>query len=226
MISVGIMVQSCNDGDEASNENANFPEYAEKYGKVISKEFYNTVERLNKMGVDYSKANKSDAFKTQFYNDLEKIHPNIVNNMQQLDPVVFEEKIRILTDVQIKFIQRIIQDCRKSTSYQDLSDRLMSINKDIYAYVPEIEQERLFNVTAVLYYGMKEIQNLEKQGQMLRTPHNDLQGIRLKSGGESGGFGSFCSSFLATVWVIAIGDSIRGDCCRDCNCYCRRYYII
>jgi hypothetical protein len=114
-----------------------------------------------------------------------------------------------LTDIQLKFIQRIIKESGESKSYQDLSERLIRINEDIYSEVPTIQQERLFNVTAVLYYGINEIQYLEKQGQMLRTPHDDIQRVRLKSGSESGGgIGGSCSTFLATTWAIAIGEPI------------------
>jgi hypothetical protein len=213
MISVGIFMQSCSNEDlltETLSEKQKFPSYADNYGKAVAKELRHTVESLNKMGVDYSKANKSTAFKEQFYENLYKVNPimlnkDVMNNMSQMNPAVFAEKVRNLTGIQIEFIQHIIKECEKSISYNDLSDRLLNINKDIYSRVPEIEQERLFNITAVLYYGAKEIQNIEKQGQMLRTPHNDIQRVRLKSGNESGdSFGGSCSSFLATAWAIAL----------------------
>jgi hypothetical protein len=51
-----------------------------------------------------------------------------------------------------------------------------------------------------------EIQHLEKQGQMLRTPRSDIQRIRLKSGNESGSNSGSCYKFLATVWVVAVGE--------------------
>ena len=82
------------------------------------------------------------------------------------------------------------------------------IRQKIYSDVPEIQQERLFTITAVLYYGIKEIQNLEEQGLMPRTPQSNIQYLRLKSGNnESGGsFGDSCRKFLAATWAIAIGE--------------------
>jgi hypothetical protein len=210
LIFVGIIMQSCNSDDllgETLDEKPEFPFYADNYGKNVAKGFRNTVENLNRMGVDYSKADTSTAFKEEFYKNIGKINPEFEDNIQPIDPAVFAEKVRSLTDIQIEFIQRIIEECNQSNSYQNLLDRLTAVNKDIYSRVPEIEQDRLFNITAVLYYGIKEIQNLEKQGQMLITPHNDIQRVRLKSGSESGGsVGGSCHKFLATVWVIAIGE--------------------
>ena len=214
VVSLGLFMQSCNKEDiwdEIPNEKTNFPVYAEEYGKSVAREIHNMVENLNRMGIDYSNADKSVDFQEQFYKDLYKVNPimannrDMINSLLQIDPVVFAEKIRNLTDIQIEFIQRIIKECEKSVSYQDLSNRLMSVNQDIYSHVPEIEQERLFNITAVLYYGINEVQNLEKQGQMMPTPHNNTQ-LRLKSGSESGGSGGWCRKFLATVWTIAIGE--------------------
>jgi hypothetical protein len=200
--------------NETQNENLNFPSYADNYGKSVAKEVRNMVTNLNKMNVDYSNASNSIAFKEQFYENLYKINPimvkntDVINNLPQMNPTVFAERVRNLTDVQLEFIQRIIKECEGSKSYQELSQRLIAINEDIYSAVPDIQQERLFYITAVLYYGVNEIQNLEKQGQMLKIPQNDIQRIRLKSGNNEsgGGISGWCRKFLATVWVIAIGE--------------------
>jgi hypothetical protein len=211
----GVFMQSCGNDDvfvETPNEKSNFPSSADNYGKSVANEVRNTVKNLNKMGIDYSNANNSIEFKERFYENLYKASPitvnnqDMINNISQMDPAVFAEKIRNLTDIQLAFIQRIIKECDDSKSYEDLSKRLIDVNKDIYSEVPKIQQERLFNITAVLYYGIKEIQNLEKQGQMLRTPNNDIQRVRLKSGDEVGSIGGSCSKFLATVWTIAVGE--------------------
>jgi hypothetical protein len=194
--------------DEMPNDKTNFSEHSEKYGKAVAAELHKTIINLNKIGVDYSTADNSIIFKERFYKDLYKVNQNVnmKDDIRQVDPAVFAEKVRNLTNIQIEFIQRIIKECETSASYQELLDKLLNINKDINLQVPEIEQERLYNITAVLYYGMKEIQNLEKQGQMLRTPHNIIQRVRLKSGSEPSDFGASCSKFLATTWAIAIGE--------------------
>jgi hypothetical protein len=214
IVSIGVIMQSCNSEDllaETLDEKPEFPSYADNYGKAVAKELRNTVENLNKMGVDYSNADNSAAFKEQFYENLYKVNPvmanskDVVNNMPQVNPIIRAEKIRNLTAIQLEFIQRITKECNDSKSYQELSQRLIKISEDIYSEVPKVQQERLFNVTAVLYYGVNEIQSLEKQGQMLSTPQNSMQRVRLKSGGESGGNTSgSCRNFLATVWAIAI----------------------
>lgn len=124
-----------------------------------------------------------------------------------MPPKVFAERLNSLTQIQLEFIDRIINECDKSKSYPDLAERLININKDIYIDVPEIQQERLFTITAVLYYGFKEIQNLEEQGLMPRTPQSNMQYLRLKSGNnESGGsFGGTCRQISAYVWNLAVG---------------------
>lgn len=188
------------------------PAHIEEYGKSIAKELYNTVKNLSKSGVDYSDANSSTTFKERFFNDFDKASPTKTKsatiNPMQLTPKVFAERVNNLTQIQIKFIDRIIKECDKSESYTDIAKRLVKVNKDIYSEVPEIQQERLFTVTAVLYYGIKEIQNLEEQGLMPRTPRSNMQYLRLKSGNnESGGsLGGSCRKFLATTWAIALGE--------------------
>lgn len=200
--------------DEEFEQNANFPTYIAEYGKSIAAELRGTVKNLHKMGVDYSDANKTDAFKEKFYNNFYQASPTIIKTrssfdmtQMQMNPKEFAERLSNLTKIQLDFIDRIIKECDKSTSYKDLANRLISINKDIYSNVPEIQQERLFTITAVLYYGMKEVQYLEEQGLMPATPQNKIKHLRIKTRSESGGgFGASCRSFLATVWVIAVGE--------------------
>lgn len=180
-------------------------------GKTVATELHNTVKNLSKMGVDYSDANSSTTFKDRFFNDFYEASPTKTKsatiNPMQLPPKVFAERVNNLTQIQIEFIDRIIKECDKSESYTDLAKRLVKVNKEIYSEVPEIQQERLFTITAVLYYGIKEIQNLEEQGLMPRTPRSNLEHLRLKSGNESGdGLGASCRKFLATTWAIALGE--------------------
>lgn len=217
IFSIIVFLQGCSMDDNMLNplqdDKANFPAQSQELGKAVAKELRGIVTSLNEMGVDYSDADSSPEFKQRFYGNLNQtLSPSLLRSTNtisqtQMSPEVFIEKVKNLTELQIKFIERIIDECKKSTSYDDFTKRLIAINKDISSSVPEIQQERLFNITAVLYYGMNEIQNLEKQGQMLSTPYNSVQPIRLKSGNESGGgWGASCRSFLATVWTIAVGE--------------------
>jgi hypothetical protein len=193
-------------------EKTYLPANIEEYGKEVAAELYSTVKNLNKMGVDYSNANSSETFKDRFFSDYYKAS-SIKTKSGTLKPTqmpsnVFAERLNNLTQIQLEFIDRIIDECDKSKSYPDLAKRLINVNKDIHSDVPEIQQERLFTITAVLYYGIKEIQNLEEQGLMPRTPQSNIQYLRLKSGNTESGdsFGDSCRKFLAATWVIAIGE--------------------
>jgi len=215
IFSISVLLQGCSMDDDVLNpsrvDKANFPSVSEEYGKAVAGKLREMVTSLNELGVDYSDADNSPEFKQRFYEDLNKaISPDVLRSVNsitqtQMSPDAFANKISNLTEIQIEFVERIIKECGESTSYEDLSKRLIVINKDISAAVPEIQQERLFNVTAVLYYGVNEIRNLEKQGQMIPTPYNAVRPMRLKSGDESGG-GPSCRKFLAAVWTIAVGE--------------------
>lgn len=197
-------------------ERTYLPAHIEEYGKIVATELHNTVRNLNKLGVDYSNADGSTTFKEQFFNDYYKASSSIkteseIRKRMQMHSKVFAEKVNNLTQIQLEFINRIIEECDKSKSYPDLAKRLINVNKDISSNVPEIQQERLFTITAVLYYGIREIQKLERQGLMPRTPQSNIQYLklkRLKSGNNEseGSFGDSCRKFLATTWTIAIGE--------------------
>jgi len=199
--------------DPLQDDKANFPAQSQELGKAVAKELREIVTSLNEMGVDYSDADSSPELKQRFYGDIDKVvssnFPGSGSSItqMQMSPDEFVEGINSLTEVQIEFVERIIEECGKSTSYEDLSRRLIAINKDISTSVPKIEQERLFNVTAILYYGTNEIRDLEIQGQMIPTPYN-VAPIRLKSGNESGDGGGFwgqCREITAYVWSLTVG---------------------
>lgn len=211
-----VILSRCSVNDDFLNaesvQKTNFPAHVEVYGETFAKELRQSINNLNTMGVDYSDADKTPEFRERFYKDWCSSHPTLRNSNLSMDqigltPEEFIEGYRNLTSTQIKFINRIIDEGQKTASYSDLFNLLIDINKDIYAEVPKIEQERLLYTTAVLYYGLKEIQNLEKQGQMLLTPSNKVSVPLLKTSSESGGsFGETCKKFLAVTWTIAIGE--------------------
>lgn len=214
VLTVSIMIQSCSNDEEyfgfEQKEKTNFPEHIEKYAKEVAKGINVAVQNLNEMGVDYSDAESTPAFKERFYKDWYEANPIMTKSgvpisQMQIDPTVFTEKIRNLTEIQVEFVERIIKECKESVSYNDIINKLTNINKDIYSIVPKIQQDRLLTITAVLYYGINEINNLEKSGLMLRTPGNSIELSRIKTRSESeGSFGDSCRKFLATVWTIAI----------------------
>lgn len=201
--------------DDLSTEKqkANFPEVAKQFGLAVAKELNETVRNLHKKGTDYSNANETVEFKENFYNDFFKASPSAIKTRSTMSESKisledFVKRVKNLTKIQLDFIDRIIKECGVTTSYSEFYNRLIIINNDIYNSVPEIQQERLFNITSVLYYGMKEIQNLEAQGMMIPTSQNQMQQLLVKTRSESGGgsFGANCRNFLATTWAIAIGE--------------------
>lgn len=73
--------------------------------------------------------------------------------------------------------------------------------------MPELQQERLFNITAALYYGMHELQDLEAQGLIIPTPNREVKIAAVKSRSESGStLSGNCRQILATAWAIAVGE--------------------
>lgn len=200
--------------DYATKEQeVNFPDAARQFGLTVAKELNGAIRNLHKKGADYSNANETVNFKEKFYNDFFKASPSAIKTRStvsevQISPEEFARRVNNLTKAQLDFIDRIIKECSVSTSYPDYYTRLIKINNDIYNSVPKIQQDRLFNVTSVLYYAMKEMQNLEQKGFTIPNPRSNIQQVLVKTRSESGGgnFGDTCRKFLATTWAIAIGE--------------------
>lgn len=190
----------------------NLPESSKQLGLAVAAELNATVRNLHKQGIDYSNANESPEFKEVFYNDFFKASPSAIktrssNSDFNISPKEFVRRVNNLTRIQREFLNRIIDECGASKTDDEFYAVLISINSDIYKAVPEIQQERLFNVTSVLYYSMKEIQKLECQGFVIPTPRSNMQQVLVKTRSETGGsFGDTCRKFLATTWAIAIGE--------------------
>jgi len=216
-----IFLQNCSVSDDEplqsiESEQANFPQQSEAFGKAVASEIRGMVANLNKKGVDYSKATRSASFKAKFYNDIKNASPTATKNRSTISEIqvaskdVVKKARSILSPIQSKFVERIIKECKTAKTEADFEKKIIELNNDIYAKVPKIEQERLFNVTAVFYYGMKEIRSLEKKGIMIPTKQSSKKSYtaRINSGGETGsdGSGGSCSQFLATGWAIAVGE--------------------
>jgi len=213
-----VFVLGCSSSEDISvpvtAEVGNFPESSRMYGMAVADEIRGIVANLNKMGANYADADLSEEFKTKFYADVLAASPSLSGTKFSVQDIQFSQEafarnVVSLTEVQIVFVGHIIEEIEKSGSYDDFAKRIFRINQNIYANVPKLEQERLFNVTAVLYYGATEIHRLESLGEMIQTPNNKIGVPRLKSGSEEGGgggFGSQCRKFLATGWAIAVGE--------------------
>ena len=208
-------MQGCSNDDflkPSLEDKLNFPLHIEKFGKAVANEIHQTVINLNERGVDYSNAKNTPEFKKQFYQDWAQASPGMIKtkvsqNQMFGNSLLFIEGYRNLTHIQIEFIRRILKECDETTSYEDFGNRLANINKDIFKQVPEIGQERLLYITSALYYGIGEIQNLEKQGQMLITPQTKFRMRRVKTRSESGGDGFWgtCRSIYSAVAPYVFG---------------------
>ena len=216
LISATVLFSHCGRYDTemenpyAQKEEMILPENSRLLGVSLAKELNETVRNMHKAGIDYSRAKDSEEFKERFCEDFLAANPNAKKTRAniseyRISPTEFARRRKSLTKIQLTFIERIINESRVCVSDEDFCNRLMNINKDIYATVPEIQQERLFNITSVLYYCIKEIQELEKQGLMFPTPQNTVQRTLIKTRSE-GVSGSYCRTFLATTWAIAVGE--------------------
>ena len=194
VFSIALLTQSCSQSDdfidkqsvfeeEIVEEEIDFPKQVEAYGKAVAKEIEITVAKLNDLNMDYSEVVDFKDFRKKFYEDWYNASPTMarsratgkIQSIEMMSATEFMERYNSLTDIQLEFIHKIIGECEKSRSSQDLLARLVALNKEIHAQVPEIEQERLLNVIAVLYYGGQKIVYLEHQGLMLRTPYNNIK---------------------------------------------------
>lgn len=117
-------------------------------------------------------------------------------------------------------ILRLLAVTRKSSrSYTEFSNRLNQINERIYLTVPEPEQKKLLQITGMLYYGLKEINELAKKGIVSGKPEgveNSLTLSRIKLGlelahAQSENIDDYDNeswwndnSWLSGVWAVAL----------------------
>lgn len=192
----------------------NSPKHIDEFGKSVAKEIRQTVNNLNKMGVDYSDADYSKSFKERFYSDwfnasASKTEGNLAISDIQTDPILFFERADNATEIQRRFAKQIVDECAKSSSLKGLNSTIVKLNKEICAQVPPIEQERLLYITTTIYYLMNEVDNLEKQGQMLITPRTKFQmAASMKTRTETGkieGFWKSCRNIYECACAYALG---------------------
>lgn len=68
-------------------------------------------------------------------------------------------------------VLELIEDARaESDSYIEFSNRLATINNDIFVNVPEEEQAFLYSVTSMLYFGLEAMNELVKQAILPGNP--------------------------------------------------------
>ena len=228
VFSIALLTQSCSQSDdfidkqsvfeeEIVEEEIDFPKQVEAYGKAVAKEIEITVAKLNDLNMDYSEVVDFKDFRKKFYEDWYNASPTMarsratgkIQSIEMMSATEFMERYNSLTDIQLEFIHKIIGECEKSRSSQDLLARLVALNKEIHAQVPEIEQERLLNIIAVLYYGLQKVSYLENQGLMLKTPYNSIKITKVKTRSGDVNVGSilgYCRDLTGTVWGIALAE--------------------
>ncbi|EEI90516.1 hypothetical protein HMPREF0765_3832 [Sphingobacterium spiritivorum ATCC 33300] len=154
------------------------PEESEMYGRAVAEEIRIIVTNLNKKGYNFSEIeNKKEV--EEFYKEvysassnpgLESTEPTPLN----IDPVAIQSTQQELTVTQSKVISQIMDAYEELKSGHEFKQRLISISNNVYKTVPKIEQERVFNIISVVYYGMAEIQLLEDKGEIVRRNQNNL----------------------------------------------------
>ena len=193
------------------SEDLSLPESSKRFGLEVAKELNSTIRNLHKSGANYSKSRKDNTFMNDFYKDYLDANPHKddVNDLFPTPEIKYDnyiQKINTLSSTQLQYIDRIIKECNSATTDREYYFKLRNIANDIYRDVPQIQQERLFNIIAALYYGIKEIESLEEQGLMIPTPSNSFKHLRVKTKGEPGNASETCRHLTETVWVIAIGE--------------------
>src|SRR5690606_22231044 len=175
------------------------------------------VNNLNEKGIEYTQVNKSAKVKKELFDELYKDIPKTKGTQQtnnfNIVSTVSQESINQLTDKQVALIKDITAEYKNSKSDEEFLKKLQKINDRIYS-LPKIEQERLFKLSAVLYYGLKEVQYLRKQGLMAPAGSFAANRPRLKSFNEdgdddNGGDGSCVQS--TSVFEISLGTKIFVD---------------
>ena len=129
---------------------------------------------------------------------------------------------------QLTILSKIALAKQESKSYITFSNELSEINKEILN-LPKTEQTDLLYITSILYYGLREINEMAKEGLITGAPEGkniSLTLARLKRGliaanfenPENGDNNSWWdnNSWLGAVWGVAlieptpIGEAVAG----------------
>lgn len=200
------------------NNVVGYPAGIEDYGQTLAEEFRLTVSNLHEMGIFYSDASLTPEFRAKFLNDWYMASPSKTRSgsLKEIDVWADTDKIlegyRSMTDIQKDFFERIISECESSATLVDMERRLRAVNEDIYARVPEIQRERLFIISATLYYLSVEVEQVKRNGRMFVGSVWNMPAIKTRS--EDGSFGDKCRSFYSAV-ALAVGSVIESGLGRE-----------
>lgn len=213
-----IFIQGCSiDGDEVAipEENVseiNLPKKSEVFGQEVAREIRRIAINFHNKGIDYTKTNRSASVRKHVIAELYKDAPIIGEKVPSAAKNISfatraaSENLTLLTVRQRVLIQKILDRYKGRISEEEFFRELKIINKEIHQ-LPTIEQERVFNMSAALYYGLREIQRLRREGLM--APKGMYGSIvpRLKSSSEEGGGEGDCTETESAI-AIPVGTEI------------------
>ena len=197
---IGLGIYSC---QKEKDRNDFFVEqnYSENF-IAVGESF---AQKIRKIIVEQQKLPKTISFNRKITKTLEKE----------------SDFIHKFTEKQLKIFSKIALAKQESKSYIVFSNKLSEINKEILT-LPKSEQNDLLYITSILYYGLKEINEMAKEGLIIGKPEGTGNGLtlaRLKKGlimansengnSESGNNeDSWWSNqtWLGTVWAIAVAE--------------------
>jgi len=140
------------------------------------------------------------------------ISSHVSVNYEKIDE--FNSSVSKFSKKQLEILGKIAKAKNKSKSYIAFSKRLAKINNEIHKNVPKNEQDRLFYITSALYYGLKEINNLVRDGVLPGNPEGEgltlSSLVRLKCANteedpEESSWWNDPES-LAGVWALAVAE--------------------
>ncbi len=111
---------------EMGKKELSLPLSVEQLGKTVAKDLHNTVINLHKMGVDYSDADASETFYDQFMADYLAANPIAVKTKGHVDfseitdSKAFIRGFKNLTEIQLNYIDRIVEETSESRSYDEM----------------------------------------------------------------------------------------------------------
>lgn len=112
--------------------------------------------------------------------------PKTMSLNQEITKTLEKESnfIHKFTEKQLRIFSKIALAKQESKSYITFSNKLSEINKEILT-LPKSEQNDLLYITSTLYYGLKEINEMAKEGLIMGKPEGTGNGLtlaRLKKG--------------------------------------------
>ena len=210
-----------------------FSENALEWGNLFGENMIYITKKLKNDKKNFKNRTQLNEFflknTTNFYNKngegkLKNFKKNNSNLTREDIGDIISKNIKPLTENQKRVLKQIAEARNKSKSYIEFSNKLATINNNIYSTVPKNEQKRLFFVTSSLYFGLKAMNEMAKQGIIPGKPEgveNRLTLARLGLGlnlafaqsesdppstDSSWWDASSGTTTLGTIWIVALAE--------------------